>query len=269
MVTDNQTEWHRRMGPCPDCGIRIDYTDDECAELIATDDRLAIFSPSLRRKINSMTVRCPKCDIRRADEMREAELGSRVYRLHIDTFNRGLLPEVCRDISFDKSDKAKEQANADAWAKARRGFSDNLWLWGERGTGKSYLARCCLKRELMAGYSVAELKALSIEDAARELHTEKQLHRYTETRWLLLDDLDKMATTERSIMALFGILDKRYENKGRIIITSNAKPPEVQAQFQAFMRTLKNETLIPALFDRIQPFVAVHMSGTSLRRAGA
>ena len=267
MLTDAQTEWHNRMGPCPDCGDRIDYSDSECRDMIEVDDRLMADSPGLRRTINNMTVRCFKCDMRREQERRDAELGGRVYRLRIDTFARELLPKSCLDVSFDKSNRTLEGENSDAYDWARKGFSGNLWLHGERGTGKTYLARCCLKREMMAGYSVAEIKAKAVAEASRELHTEKTLHRYTETRWLLLDDIDKMEITERSVLALFDLVDKRLEHKGRLLITSNPSPAKVHEAFQAVMRGLKNETIVPALFDRFHPLVARKFTGTSHRRA--
>jgi len=266
LLSDEQRDWHNRIGPCPGCGKRLDYSHEECVEMIETDDRLAKDAPGLARQLRAMSVHCDTCAIRLADEARVNDRRERAVHIHIHTFASGLLPEVCRGISFDKSNKAMEADNTGAWALGRKGFSGNLWLHGDRGTGKTHLARCILKRELMEGYTVSELKAMTIENAARELHTEKVLDRYTKTRWLLIDDLDKLAATERSMLALFNLLDKRYENKGRLLITSNASLHDTKRAWQSAMDVIKNTTLVPALLDRIHPVIAEKMTGTSLRK---
>jgi DNA replication protein DnaC len=269
LITDNQSEWHRRIGPCPGCSKRLDYTDEECAEFIATDDRLRQNAPSLSRRLNAMKVYCDRCAIRLADENNANDKREKAVHNHIHAFASGLLPDEMRDISFDKSDPAKEAQNKDVWRRLRKGVTENLWICGDHGTGKTHLARCMIKRELREGYTVAELKWSQFIQIAKEYHAEKLLERYAHVRWLMIDDIDKITANERNLTTLFGLLDKRQERKGRLIMTSNVKSKALRDQWSAVMSLAGNTTYVPALWERLYPYQTIEMVGTSLRRAGA
>lgn len=124
-----------------------------------------------------------------------------------------------------------------------------LFLTGPRGTGKTHLAvaimrqicmleatRSVVTRQYMRSMpifiSVPDL-LLEIRDSYRDGAEETERHvieRYSNIPTLILDDLGAEKTTEWALQTLFVIIDRRYRNVLRTIITSNLSLEELSGK---------------------------------------
>ena len=263
LLSDEQRDWHNRIGPCPGCGKRLDYTHEECVEMIETDDRLRVNAPGLSRQLLSMSVYCHPCDIRMQDEARTAANESALYRLYVDTYSRGLMPDVARGINWEKSSGEIEARNAVAFQTLRGPRTKNIWIIGPPGTGKTFAARCVLASSMKNKRTVGELSAISLVSISKDFHSEKLLRKWADVSVLLIDDIDKPTWTPPAMDCLFGILDRRSGNQ-RILITSNQLPENVGKVWNAVQS--HNATYANTLFERLLPMERVYFEGNSLRR---
>ncbi len=114
------------------------------------------------------------------------------------------------------------------WQKIEKGdYPGVLYISGDIGTGKTFLASCWVRELHREGVHVTWAK---VGDIIRELNdthksykkSEKDvIDKYILTRVLVLDDLGKEHPTEWTISQLYAIIDTRCENERATVITSN------------------------------------------------
>src|SRR5690606_21996048 len=98
---------------------------------------------------------------------------------------------------------------------------ENVWIRGEPGTGKTFLARCIAGVMLDRGLTVAELSGPTLCDIGVRYNASTMLAPYARPSLLILDDIDKGAWENRVYHALFSLLEKRHEYGKRLVITAN------------------------------------------------
>ena len=191
---------------------------------------------------------------RRKKEARENEARRHswaVYVLRRNCFNDHSLS----GMTFAASAISTEQVEAcrryaDLWETAREN-NFGLLLWGDVGTGKSYLAACIANALIEKEVSVRMLNFGQIlntgfDEKARILGV---LSKYD---LLILDDFGMERRTEYAQEIVFQVIDTRYQSRKPMIVTTNLslqtlKSPADLEEERIYSRIL--EACIPVHFD--------------------
>jgi len=192
------------------------------------------------------------------EEARQAKDKNAKRRLwHID---QGLVLPSMFQNGWAKSNLAFEQEahmTARAWD-----FSKNLYIYGTKGTGKTYMARCCLVAAFEAGKQIAEVNAVDFINILRTEHARGvQFLQWPEV--ILFDDFDKGNWQSWAFAEFYALIGRRYDAGKRTIITTNASLAELVKQLSA---SGVNRTTVTAAFDRLFPVTVLEVTGKSLRK---
>lgn len=148
---------------------------------------------------------------------------------------------------------------------AKRG----LYLYGPVGTGKSGLAVAVANVAMAHGNAVLYRTVPDLLDYIRQTFKpdndaqyDEVLDRIKEVDLLVLDDLGTERLTDWVLEKLYQIVDYRYRNDMRLIVTSNYPMQTLTRHFNA-----ANNQTGQRLVDRIVHLCAlVQVAGTNLRR---
>ncbi len=160
------------------------------------------------------------------------------------------LPQRYRGVSFDRppiSSMAGQRSTASVVAEVRDfcdGIEDELaegngiWLQGDVGTGKTSLAMLISKTALEAGFSVAiysmpRLLARIRRTYDADVGEEGYLaffDRLTSVDLLHIDDLGAEKRTDWVLEQLYAIVDRRYEERRSMVVTTNMETPDLKEQ---------------------------------------
>ena len=249
--------------PCPDCGRRpSEYAPD--AEWHAEALELHARNPEATRYAQAYAYCCSKCLAERERIQREGDRAARIKALIAQTYQRGLLPGVARACRWERSNPDIEAKNPKAWQTARSfaTANGNVWICGNPGTGKTFMARCVANAVLADGKSVGELSALELR-TWREVDSE--IRRWTAPYLLILDDLDKLHVSEWSLGNLLALLDRRISAKyKRLVVTANVTGATLAATWRRNAAVTMGAT-ISSIFERMLPATAITLSGGSNR----
>ena len=98
--------------------------------------------------------------------------------------------------------------------------SENYYLWGKAGSGKTHAAVAVLREQPFA--IVKRMSEISREIRISETEDEEEIIERYSTVPMLLDDLGSEKATEFLQNMLFEIMDRRWQSKkGGLIITAN------------------------------------------------
>jgi len=251
--------------PCPDCGRRpSEYAPDaawhrDVLELHAVNP----FATKVAQcPMVPVVYCCEVCTQERDKIAREGDRDTRIRAMISSTYHGGMLPASARGCRWEKSDSSIEAKNRDAWMAARNAKSGNVWICGNPGTGKTFMARCMANAVLADGKSVGELSALELR-TWREVDSE--IRRWTAPYLLILDDLDKLHVSEWSLGNLFALLDRRISAKyKRLVVTANVTGATLAATWRRNAAVTMGAT-ISSIFERMLPATAITLSGGSNR----
>lgn len=99
--------------------------------------------------------------------------------------------------------------------------SQNLYLWGPAGTGKSHLAGAIFRR-YQGGIFIKHAKLNRIFQGLKNDEYEKLLEEFTHCPVLIIDDLGTAKQTEYADQVLYEIIDDRQmAYKNGLVVTSN------------------------------------------------
>jgi hypothetical protein len=163
---------------------------------------------------------CPKCSERHA-EADQAELAKTCTARRLEAWAQ-ICPPAFLDTESHKLPNPTKLEKALQWRFGARG----LLLHGTTGKGKSRIAWQVLKREFLAGRSVASLDCGFGYDYASKFsigagEVQRYIAHKTSVDILLLDDVFKVKLTDSTEQALFAIVNRRTEYKLPIICTTN------------------------------------------------
>lgn len=210
------------------------------------------------------------CDPCAKIKIREHESQMRAIRLR-ERFSILLAHELVtaefRAASFRASRPEIEAMNPEAWAAGRSWDKrQNAYVYGPTGVGKSYLARCCLKRVFQGETNVAEVSARAFCKST-DTFTEGRFADWKSATALLLDDIDKTTWTADRVGAFWELLDARASGKRPTIITGNVSPVDLRAILREGVAKGRSEnaTSADAALERLRPCLVIHLTGKSQR----
>lgn len=138
--------------------------------------------------------------------------------------DRGL---KCWVRETEAQEKAYRTAAAFGKAITEGSKPKGLFISGDIGTGKTFLASCLaadlLRRDKAVLWSNASdiLRALRASYNNSRVSEEEVIARYVRPGILVLDDLGKERPTEWSVEQLFSIVNARYDKRKPVIVTTN------------------------------------------------
>ena len=262
------------LGPCWICGIDncMDADDDRdfLVEFWTGDRELELHQNKTNRILDRMArgTACRACREMREEEQhllfREATVSRRRARLQ----RLRIIPTELTRCCFGNSESEIMKLYPDLWMWARNWTpkSESAWIYGDKGTGKTFFARCILNAQLDKGVSVGELSAVEFNRVARRkfYNWDEQRKVYGEVKCLLIEDIDKAIWTPDGLSELFSLLDERYDNHRRCLITTNATVEYCESLWTNAIP--ENPSMPGTILDRMQPIRRIEMVGKSLRQ---
>lgn len=152
-----------------------------------------------------------------------------------DDFNLELYPDDESGLSPRKVMTAVFEYCKE-YAKTYDNKSENLFLYGGTGLGKTFLSSCIAKTVLEKGYSVFYQPAYKIFPIFEELRfgdrdkdiLRMQTDEIFKTDLLIIDDLGTELTTSYTAEVFFDLLNSRINDKKQTIINTNLSLADVQ-----------------------------------------
>ncbi len=184
------------------------------------------------------------------EEARPCECRERRVRRARVRGMQSTIPERYRGVSFDRppiSDMAADPGTA-AVVSEIRAFCDNIdgelaegngiWLHGGAGTGKTSLAMLISRTALEAGHSVAIYSMPRLLARIRRTYDADSgeegylafFDRLSSVDLLHIDDLGAEKRTDWVLEQLYAIVDRRYEERRSIVVTTNMETDELKGQ---------------------------------------
>ena len=183
------------------------------------------------------TVPC-MCDCReQAAAAEKAADEARQKALHVAALRTsGLMDASLRPLRFDTDDLRargytdKGRRYIANWGTVER---DNvgMLLWGNTGTGKTFLAACIANALIDQGVPVMMTSFPRILAAVQGLRPEERagyLDDLNHYRLLVIDDLGAERQSEYALEIVYNVIDGRYKAQKPLIVTTNIPLGEMQ-----------------------------------------
>lgn len=251
-MTIERISVHLPQMTAPDC-----FSCEACGVVIECDNA---------RRYDGKVVLCPTCGAGYFQERREERKRFFMDRYR-DLVGRGLIRENFLAAGFQNSDKEVEILNPQAWRTAREWpRSQNLYIHGPVGTGKSFLALCALRKAFVDfnGHSVAEVSGRRFCKASDRFDEGGGMfHEWRRAKVLLIDDMDKADWNPARLSALWEILDDRMVCGRRTVVTANVAPAAIRDMLR--QQAGSNTSMADAALDRLKPCTTIELKGKSLR----
>ena len=202
------------------------------------------------------------CDCQRiAEEKAEAAFQKRQKECSIERMKAsGLQDRYLHDYTF-ANDKGynpeikKAQRYVTEWAMMKENCI-GLLLWGNVGTGKTFIAACIANALIEKGISVLMTNFSKILNQLSAMFNEdrnKFIESFNRYSLLIIDDLGIERNSEFALEQVFNMIDSRYRSKKPLIITTNLtldelKHPKDLAHARIYDRVL--ERCVPLKVNR-------------------
>lgn len=135
---------------------------------------------------------------------------------------------------------------------------DNYLFYGAPGLGKTFLSNCVANALIEAGKNVIYITAEHLIDLVREAVQNGDSHTLSDSLsdcdLLIIDDLGAEYQTAFSDDQLFQIINDRILSNGRMLISSNLSPKQIQTRYNTRLAS-----------RMIGHFKALHFVGTDIR----
>ena len=207
---------------------------------------------------NVMEPRC-MCACQAADHERQEQ--ERKHREFLDTVEKnrsvGLTDPVLRkhtfanDLGYNPNQMGMAKQYVDNWEKAREA-SAGLLLWGNVGSGKSYIAGCIANALLDKGVPVMMTNFARLLNKLTDMYAGDRnayIDSFNSFPLLIIDDLGVERNSEFAREQVFSVIDSRYRSQLPLIVTTNLTPeqmrnPEDLARARIYDRVLERCTPI-------------------------
>ena len=182
------------------------------------------------RTVNCLC-QCQKEERKRQKEAEETKIRMQAVRR---LKSAGIQEKLLRDWRFEEA----EETESIRWAKNYvshweqvREENLGLWLWGDVGTGKTFVAACIANALLEKGVPVLMTNFSKILNQTGSLYSEERVqyfasfHRYP---LLIIDDLGMERCTDYAKEQVYAVIDERYKANLPLIVTSNLTIGEIR-----------------------------------------
>lgn len=178
------------------------------------------------------------CDCQRITEEREeAAFQKRQAEFCIERMkSSGLQDRYLRDYKFENdkgynpSEIKTARKYAEHWDEIKL-KSTGLLLWGNVGTGKTFIAACIANALIEQGVPVLMTNFSKILNQLSSMFSEDR-NKYIESMnsysLLIIDDLGIERNSEFALEQVFNVIDNRYRSKKPLIVTTNLTLDELK-----------------------------------------
>ena len=214
---------------------------------------------------DSITGLCPDCLQKAEAAFARRKRQQQTYERISEGIGYGDLPANMETYGFHHSKPEIEQQNTQAWTHGRAWtpVEPSLWLWGNPGCGKSFLALSMARKAIYNGLSVCHVNARRLVTTLQRFEDGiESMGRWKSSRLLVLDDIDKMNVSDYNITGLWELFDARATNNYPTIVTSNWEPIALRKSWASHV---SNPTQVTATLDRLKPCTIIEMTGQSNR----
>ena len=266
-------------GPCAACG-KHDWipTVKHAKSLCDCMQRVWVTHPGLLSSIGRLSFLCKQCMSKTDEEKTTAILRERVSNATSYALGKEFIGLATLSMSEATHEKAVEDVNPLCWQIALdfSASTDNLWIHGATGVGKTFFARYILNKMLNLGWTVGEITGTQWVERSMAFDKHIRFRReLSKQRLVLIDDIDKAPWTEQALDAYFDFLNYRYDAKLKLLVTSNTKPefmlsrgdPAKNIPMGIFRRiAAQNASKAEAIMERMLPMERIYLVGDSLRK---
>lgn len=213
-------------------------------------------------RIFSCICKCKKEEMemqkRRAEE---TERRIRIQRLKANGIQEKYLREWTFAVAEDSGFVRMAKNYVANWKQVRE-YNLGLLLWGDVGTGKSFLAACIANALIEQGTPVLMTNFSKILNQMGAMYSEgryQYIASFSQFPLLVIDDLGIERSTDYALEQVYAIVDERYKTELPLLITTNLTVDEIRnpaddAHARIFSRILEMCT-------------PVHVSGNDRRTA--
>ncbi len=191
--------------------------------------------------------KCRKEELDREQKrLEEEERLRRIQRLKTNGIQEKHLLDWRFDIADDSKDIQMAKKYVENWKKVR-GENLGLLLWGEVGSGKSFLAACIANALLEQAVPVLMTNFSKILNQMGAMYSEERyqyIASFSNYPLLIIDDLGIERSTEYALEQVYAVIDERYKSGLPLIITTNLtiaelRNPEDVAHARIYSRILE------------------------------
>ena len=219
---------------CPHCGRKLLTMAGTWVQCDEEDPRRTIVE-GLESACSCEAARVAAEDEKRAQRAAEELARKEREALRLEQlWGASGMPRGWRErglASWVRETAAQEEAyqTARGYGQALRAklLPRSLFIAGDIGTGKTFLASCLAADLVRRGHRVQWCNASGVLRDIREsfgnsrVSESEVLRRFTAPGTLVLDDLGKERPTEWALEQLFCILNERYDRQRPVIVTTN------------------------------------------------
>lgn len=204
-----------------------------------------------------------KCETEKRNKELEEERKEEEMRYIENLKIAGLQDKDMFNCTFEKAKNDVYIEKAMKYCENWQAIYENnngLLLWGDVGTGKTFVAGCIANYLLQSRVPVMMTSLIKIINDLQGFNIadkNEYMNNLNKFKLLILDDLGAERQSEYALEQIFNVIDNRYKNGQPVIITTNLTLTE-----------LKNpqDTKYKRIYDRIlEMCVPLKFSGTSKR----
>lgn len=184
-----------------------------------------------KEKVVPCICKCQKEAIQAEKERKELQEQQRKIRqLKATGIQEQHLLEWKFAVAEENRDIQMAKKYVENWSKVRV-ENLGLLLWGEVGTGKSFVAACIANALLEQGVPVLMTNFSKILNQMGALYSEER-YRYIASLshfpLLIMDDLGIERSTEYALEQVYAVIDERYKSGQPLIVTTNLTIGEIR-----------------------------------------
>lgn len=215
-----------------------------------------------KERILPCVCRCRKEEMEREKKCQEEQKRQqKIRRLKAAGIQEKHLLDWRFEVAEENKDILMAKNYVANWKKVR---AENLGLllWGDVGTGKSFVAACIANALIEAGTPVLMTNFSKILNQMGAMYSDERyryIASFSHFPLLIIDDLGIERNTEYALEQVYAVIDERYKSGLPVIITTNLTIAELRNPVDA-----AHARIYSRILEMCTP---VHVSGSDRRRA--